>query len=253
MSLYAKTTGEGRDLVLLHGWGLHGGVWGGLRAALEPRFRVTALDLPGHGFSAFSPLRGFDEAVDEIAAVVPEGSLVCGWSLGGLFALRLARRHPVRVRALGLVATTPCFTERPDWPHAMKPETLAGFALGLRTDLAATLKTFVVLNVLGGPAARTVVRAVAEDAIARGAPDPSALEVGLEILRTVDLRPEVPAIAQPAVVLHGARDMLCPADAGRWLAANLPRARMVELPDAAHLPFVSHPEAFVGALESLHG
>jgi pimeloyl-ACP methyl ester carboxylesterase len=40
---------------------------------------------------------------------------------------------------------------------------------------------------------------------------------------------------------------------GQWLARHLPRACLVELPDAAHLPFFTHPREFVHALEALHG
>jgi pimeloyl-[acyl-carrier protein] methyl ester esterase len=191
--------------------------------------------------------------VDEVAAQVPEGSVVCGWSLGGLIAQRLARRHPVRARALALVSTTPCFVERADWPHAMKAETLAGFASGLRTDLEATLKTFVMLNAMGGANGRPAIRALAAEVAARGAPDPSALDVGLALLRETDLRAEAAGIAQPTVVVHGGRDALAPVEAGRWLAAQLPRAHLVELPDAAHLPFASHPAEFAEAVERLHG
>jgi pimeloyl-[acyl-carrier protein] methyl ester esterase len=89
--------------------------------------------------------------------------------------------------------------------------------------------------------------------VARGAPDSSALDVGLELLRTTDLRGDAAGIAQPALVVHGQRDALVPIDAGRWLARHLPRARLVELEAAAHLPFLSHPREFVAALVSLHG
>ncbi len=253
MTLHVKESGEGPELVLLHGWGMHGGVWSPVRGALEERFHVRVFDLPGHGFSSFVPLRGLDEAVDEVAAQVPEGALVCGWSMGGLLAQRLARRHPLRVRALALVSTTPSFVERPGWPHAMKPETLAGFASGLRTDLEATLKTFVALNALGGANSRAAMRALADELVARGAPDPSALDVGLAMLRATDLRDDAAAIMQPAVVIHGSRDALAPVEAGRWLAQRLPHARLVELEDAAHLPFVSHARAFLDALETLRG
>ena len=253
MTLYVKSGGRGPELVLLHGWGLHGGVWAPVREALEERFHVNAFDLPGHGFSAFTPLRDFDATVDEVAAQVPEGAIVCGWSLGGMIAQALARRHPVRARALALVSTTPSFVEQPGWPHAMKVGTLAGFALGLRTDLEATLKTFVMLNAAGGAQMRAAMRALAGELLARGAPDPSALEVGLEMLRTTDLRPDASAIAQPAIVIHGCRDALVPIAAGRWLASHLPRARMVEIEEAAHLPFLSHPREFVAALDTLHG
>jgi pimeloyl-[acyl-carrier protein] methyl ester esterase len=253
VTLYVKSGGSGPELVLLHGWGLHGGVWAPVREALEQRFHVNAFDLPGHGFSAFTPLRGFDAAVDEIAAQVPEGAIVCGWSLGGLLAQALARRHPLRVRALALVSTTPCFVEQPDWPHAMKVGTLAGFALGLRTDIDATLKAFVALNAAGGAQMRTAMRALAGELLSRGAPDPSALDMGLELLRTTDLRAETAGIEQPAVVIHGRRDALAPIEAGRWLASRLPRARMVELEEAAHLPFLSHAREFVAALDTLRG
>lgn len=253
MTLHVKSGGRGPELVLLHGWGLHGGVWAPVREALEDRFHVSAFDLPGHGFSAFTPLRGFDAAVDEVAAQVPEGAIVCGWSLGGMIAQALARRHPVRVRSLALVSTTPCFVEQPGWAHAMQPGTLAGFASGLRTDLEATLKTFVALNSAGGAHRLTAMRALAGDLLSRGAPDPSALDMGLEMLRTTDLRELAAAITQPALVIHGRRDALVPVEAGRWLAANLPRARIVEIEGAAHLPFVTHPREFLAAIDTLHG
>ena len=182
MTLHVKEGGQGPELVLLHGWGMHGGVWSPVRGALEERFHLNVFDLPGHGFSSFLPLRGLDDAVDEIAAQMPRDAILCGWSMGGLLAQRLARRHPARVRALALVSATPCFVERPGWPHAIKPETLAGFASGLRTDLEATLKTFVALNALGGSNSRAAMRALAGELVARGAPDPSALDAGLALI-----------------------------------------------------------------------
>ena len=51
MSLYAERLGSGPELVLVHGWGLHGGIWAGLAQRLAQRFRVTVVDLPGHAGS----------------------------------------------------------------------------------------------------------------------------------------------------------------------------------------------------------
>ena len=51
-SLYFETSGRGRDVVLVHGWGLHGGVWARVAAALADHFTVHQVDLPGHGHSA---------------------------------------------------------------------------------------------------------------------------------------------------------------------------------------------------------
>src|SRR5688572_5131508 len=140
MSWHVETTGSGRDLVLLHGWGLHSGAWMEIEPALRQKWRVHAFDLPGHGHSARVEAGTFDEATDRLAAQVPKGATVCGWSLGGLIAQHLARRHPERVSRLVLVATTPCFAARPGWPHGMKQPALKTFTEGLENDRDAMLK-----------------------------------------------------------------------------------------------------------------
>ena len=131
MSLHVERTGSGPDLVLLHGWGLHSGVWAEVMPSLAQRARVHAIDLPGHGYSADVEVGSFDAACEAVAAVVPERSLVCGWSLGGLVAQRIAHRHPDRVVRLALVSSTPCFAERPGWRNGMKESALATFASAL--------------------------------------------------------------------------------------------------------------------------
>jgi len=253
MALHVERIGRGADLVLLHGWGLHGGVWRSLVPRLEARFRLHLVDLPGHGHSRDVAFGDLDALADAVAEVMPESALVCGWSLGGLVAMRLATRQPRLASRLALVSATPCFAQRPDWPHAMARETLEQFAAGLHAEPARTIRTFVNLNALGGPHARESVRALAAMLAERGTPSEASLQAGLALLHDADLRDEVPRIDRPACVVHGGRDALTPVGAGRWLAGALPFARFHEIPEAAHLPFVSHPEAVALALEALHG
>ncbi|MGZ5099201.1 MAG: pimeloyl-ACP methyl ester esterase BioH [Usitatibacter sp.] len=250
MTLHVDLIGNGPDLVLLHGWGMHSGGWEETLPALARHFRVHAIDLPGHGYSARFPVSDFDAAAADVAAVIPDRSILCGWSLGGLVAQRIARKHRTKVRALALVATTPCFTERSDWPHAMKAATLEEFAAGLRDDRDATLKKFVRLNALNGARGRDAIRAFSRQLGERDAPRVEALQATLRWLRDTDLRQDAPALDVPALVMHGTRDALAPIEAGRWLANHLPAARLIEWPDAAHLPFFTHRDAFVKSLES---
>lgn len=49
---YAGADASGAPLLLIHGWGMHGGMWGGVAEKLAKHFNVLAVDLPGHGFSA---------------------------------------------------------------------------------------------------------------------------------------------------------------------------------------------------------
>ncbi len=50
-TLYTDTAGIGPDVVLVHGWGMHSGVWEDVAGDLLNDYRVTVLDLSGHGFS----------------------------------------------------------------------------------------------------------------------------------------------------------------------------------------------------------
>ena len=251
MRLHVESVGRGPDLVLLHGWGLHSGAWNEVLPALAARMRVHAIDLPGHGHSANVEVRSFEEATDAVAALVPRGAVVCGWSLGGLIAQQLAHRHPDRVARLALVATTPCFAERPGWAHGMKAAVLTGFAEALEADPETMLKRFVALNALHGPQGRDAVRAFTKRLLERGAPSEAGLAATLGWLREVDLRAQAAGLQVPAVVLHGRRDMIVPVGAGRWLARNIAAARHIELGDAAHMPFFSHRDVFVTTIEDL--
>src|SRR5690606_495519 len=119
-AMHIETLGSGPDLVLIHGWALHGGVFAPLVERLAPRFRLHLVDLPGHGYSRDSDVPLLPAAVaSEIASRTPP-AIWLGWSLGGLFALRAAASLPT-VRGLVMVAATPRFVRAPDWQHAVEP------------------------------------------------------------------------------------------------------------------------------------
>lgn len=82
MSLYRSISGAGPDVALLHGWGLHGGVFASLATALASTHRVHVLDLPGHGYSPWSKSAGDLEGWARLtAAHLPARCAVIGWSL----------------------------------------------------------------------------------------------------------------------------------------------------------------------------
>ena len=253
MTLHVEIAGRGRPLVLLHGWGFDSGIWADLAERLAGSHRVHLVDLPGHGYSRHRTFPSLNELVDEVARAIPDGALVVGWSMGGLVVQRLARRHPEKVRALAVMAGTPCFVARKGWLHGMAPSTLEGFANDLRKDASATLSTFLRLNALGGSKGREAIRTLARRLNERGGPSASALAAGLDMLRTTDLRRDAARIAVRSLVIHGARDRIVPIEAGRWLARSMPNAGLVELPTAAHLPFVSDRDAVARALGAFDG
>jgi pimeloyl-[acyl-carrier protein] methyl ester esterase len=279
MSLHVDSYGSGAPLLLIHGWGMHGGMWDGVAKQLAQHFRVHAVDLPGHGYSEWEVVSGkwgvgsgkwevdsgeqgaahllptpysplptpqlLDYIVDELAAQFTGPLNVCGWSLGGQIALRWAQRYPQQVSRLVLVASTPSFVRRADWPCAMAAETLAEFAAALRQNYAQTLRRFLALQVRGGEQERELLATLRGALFSRGEPDLAALRAGLEILRDSDLRNALPEVTQATLVIAGERDTLTPLPAAQYLASRLSDARLALIKGAAHAPFLSHPEEFM--------
>lgn len=248
-ALYMETQGQGPDLLLLHGWGLHGGVWDTLVPKLAPHLRVTRLDLPGHGRSRDIPMPSSltELALQAMAAVSP-GAVVLGWSLGGLVTLEAALRMPQRLRGLILANTTPRFVATEEWPHAMPPKQLREFADGLAQDYQETLRRFLSLQVRGDESARMALRQLRDSLFAHGEPDTASLATGLRILEDSDLRLRLQDLSLPTLVLTGNYDRLTPSGAGAYLAAHIPGARLETFPKSAHAPFISHADAFVAAV-----
>ena len=249
-----ETQGQGPDLLLLHGWGLHGGVWDTLCPKLTPHLRVTRVDLPGHGRSGHVPMPpSLTELTLQTMAAVPPGAAVLGWSLGGLVALEAALRMPQRMRGLILANSTPRFTATEEWPHAMPPEQLKEFADGLALDYQETLRRFLSLQVRGDDAARASLRELRDALFSHGEPDTASLALGLTILKDSDLRRKLRDVSIPTLVLAGGYDRLTPAAASEYTAAHIPGARLEVFPKSAHAPFISHADAFVTAvLEFMH-
>lgn len=253
MSLHVESVGSGNPLLLIHGWGMHGGVWSDVAQKLAADFRVHSVDLPGYGFSKTDKREwgkgALDFIVDELSSRFTDPLTVCGWSLGGQIALRWAARDPAKVRGLILVASTPCFAEREDWPFGMQKMVLEKFAEELEQDHAAILRRFITLQLRGGENERELSALLRASLFSRGEPDMQALRAGLSILRDVDLRDELRGIAQPTLVIAGERDKLTPPQASHYLAQVIPAARLVEVKGAAHAPFLSHPDEFVMQLK----
>jgi len=290
MNLHVESHGSGTQLVMIHGWGMHGGLWGSVVPQLAKNFRVHCLDLPGHGYSVLplgandtraeeagernehnisqsiqlrSPTntglqeRGgeqLDIFVNELSARFTGPLNLCGWSIGGLIAMRWAQLAPQQVQRLVVVASTPCFAERKDWLFGVPAATLRQFSVDLEQDPVAMLRRFLTLLVSGGTNERELLADLRSRLFSHGQPDIQALRDGLAILRDVDFRAELPGIIQPALLIAGECDKLTPPQSSMFMAQALPNARVVKIAGAAHVPFLSQPDLFVELItDFLHG
>jgi pimeloyl-[acyl-carrier protein] methyl ester esterase len=246
MSLHVERAGSGPPVVLLHGWGLHGGIWKDLAATLARQFTVITVDLPGHGHSRHVAMPEPLGAVTElIANLVNEPATWLGWSLGGFVALDVASRYAHKAERLVLVGSTPRFVQGRDWPTAMPAGVFSQFAANLGHDYRGTVMRFLSLQAGNDAEGRKLIKTLRGEIFARGEPDLQSLASGLSLLERSDLRQAVTGISAPALVIHGQHDRLAPPAAGEWLAGAMTNARLAMMEGAGHAPFLSHPQRFL--------
>ena len=239
--IFAERFGQGPELVMLHGWCMHSGVWREFAGRLSERYSVTLIDLPGHGRSGPLSDYSISSQVDALADAAPVRAHWLGWSLGALLGLGMAARHPSRVRSLTMIAGTPCFMARENWPGT-SPGLLDRMGADLQRDFAGTVRRFVGLQTFGLEHARDLSRQIMNHLETRPAPDVAALQGGLQLLREQDLRPVLTTLDRPVAVLLGAHDRLVPQAQALPLQSLNPQIEMAEMAAAAHIPFLSHPQ-----------
>lgn len=233
-------------LRLVHGWGLNAAVfarfvraWGG---------PATAIDLPGHGHAPWQPGALMPvTCADQWARCYPDAATWLGWSLGALPVLLLAARHPHCVQRLVLVAATPRFVVGPGWPSALPLAALTTFATDMAADPEATVRRFLLLQ--AGLTDRALARRLMTDLKDGGMAAAAALEEGLRVLATTDLRVLLAGIGVPVLIIHGRRDRLVPLAAAQACAAAIPQAVLRVIGDG-HAPFLTHEAACVTALRA---
>lgn len=249
MAVHVERRGRGRPLVMLHGWAMHGGIFEPLAQALEDRYELHVVDLPGHGCS-----RGVAVSLQPAAcatallAQLPRAPWL-GWSLGGLVALQAALAAPDRVTGLVAVAASPRFVAAPDWPHGVEPAVFEEFGDGLARDYRGTVDRFLALEAQGSDHMRDELRLLREQVYAHGEPDPRVLAEGLAVLAGTDLRQALPRLSVPSLWVGGRRDRLVTWQGMQAAADATPDGRFQRIDGGGHAPFLTHAAVVAEAID----
>ena len=237
VKIHYEVAGEGPTLLLTHGYSATGEMWRGQLPALSPYFQVITWDMRGHGASdypqdqaAYSEEATVADMAALLDAVAAPRAIVGGLSLGGYMSLAFHRVHPQRTRALLIVDTGPGYKNdqaRDGWnANAIRrAERLEADGLG---DLSK--------------ASPEVRQARHRDAtgLARAAR-------GMLTQRDARVIESLPGIVVPSIVIVGANDTPFLA-ASDYMAAKIPGARKVVIPNAGHSANIDQPEAFNAAV-----
>ncbi|MFQ5356061.1 MAG: alpha/beta fold hydrolase [Mariprofundaceae bacterium] len=235
-------------LIFLHGWGQSSKVWFLQTGSLASEFEVLAIDLPGHGKAAEAPA---EQWLELLARQLPEGPLILvGWSLGAMLSIQLAHKCKAQVVGLVLVAATPCFRQRADWPHACTDDDFSGFERGVVEASARAMSRYFSLMFHGDAISRSEYNLLVRKAVDRDSPaGQDALAKGLDLLSNLDLRKGIQQLEVPCLLIHGENDAVVPLGAGKVLEKCIPDAKLVVFPACGHAPFLTQAERFNQTLE----
>jgi 2-succinyl-6-hydroxy-2,4-cyclohexadiene-1-carboxylate synthase len=247
--MHAPKGGGGPPMVLLHGFLGAPSSWDEVLDALPSHGPAWCPWLPGHGPAAPEPAR-WQDCVDALAAALPEGALLAGYSLGARLALAATLERGDDVRAALLVGGHVGLADANERAHraaldAQRAAALRGGALNAFVTDWEALPLFASQRRLA-PSTQARQRAV------RLAHDPYALAWAFEVAglaRMPDLRASIARARVPLCFLTGALDTRFGA-----LAASLvrpPRVAHHVVPGAGHNLLLEAATAVASALRGL--
>jgi pimeloyl-ACP methyl ester carboxylesterase len=250
--------GDGRPVVLIHGWPLSAASWkaqvGPLRDA---GYRVIAYDRRGFGRSD-KPDGGFDYDTlsADLAGLLEEHDLrdvtLVGFSMGGGEVARYVTRHgDARLRSVVFAAAVPpCLMKSADNPDGpLTPEKAMEKEAGLKADRAAFFDAFTT-TFFSAKGVLKVTEAQRQEALAVCLQSDQAAALGcMKAFATTDFRDDLKNVRVPTLVIHGDSDATVPFEgSGQRTHAAIAGSELVLLRDAPHGCNVSHADAFNAAL-----
>lgn len=229
-------------ILLIHSLGTNLHVWDAQADALQRSFRVVRADLRGHGLTTVTPgpysiAQMAQDMVAVLDAVGASTAHVAGLSIGGLVAQSIAHQAPERVTSLILCDTAMAIPPPEGW-HTR----------------AATVRAQGMAAIAEPVMARWITPAFADSEAAAGLramllrTDPEGYAGAAEAIAAADLTADTHSLRLPTLVIVGDQDLATPVTSAEALAAAIPGAMLVVLPDAAHIPTVEHPDAVSEAI-----
>jgi pimeloyl-[acyl-carrier protein] methyl ester esterase len=247
--MHIKKIGQGKDLVLIHGWGMHSGIWEPIIDRFSNQYTLHLVDIPGMGKSHVINPYDLDHVTEEISKALPPSFDILGWSLGSLIAIKMSLMYPKKIHRMVLVGGTPCFINQTDWSYGVNVRDFNNFANKLFKNYKSTMINFYILQLMHSKNSKLIIKKLKEMEAVENPPEIKSLQLGLDILLNNDLRNDINKIKHQTLLITGDMDRLTPKSASMWLESNLKESQLKLIKGASHIPFLSHSDEFFNCLD----
>jgi pimeloyl-ACP methyl ester carboxylesterase len=238
--VHYKVSGEGRNIVLLHGWGVDSKTFETTHKHLEKNFRVYSLDFPGFGESGEPPKPwGVEQYADFLAAFLKENNIEDPILIGHSFGCRVSIYHASREKVRKLIFTGGAGIKPKRKPvyyikvytykfskNLLKLPILNNYSEQLLTKLKSKMGSADYKNV-SGVMQQTFVKVVNED---------------LKFL--------MPKIKAPTLLIYGENDTATPVEDGKTMEKLIPDAGLVVMKNVGHYAFLEKSNEFLVIIDS---
>jgi len=247
--MHIKKIGQGKDLVLIHGWGMHSGIWEPIIDRFSNQYTLHLVDIPGMGKSHVINPYDLDHVTEEISKALPPSFDILGWSLGSLIAIKMSLMYPKKIHRMVLVGGTPCFINQTDWSYGVDVRDFNNFANNLFKNYKSTMINFYILQLMHSKNSKLIIKKLKEMEAEENPPEIKSLQLGLDILLNNDLRNDINKIKHQTLLITGDMDRLTPKSASMWLESHLKESQLKLIKGASHIPFLSHSDEFFNCLD----
>lgn len=257
--LHITDAGEGRPIVLIHGWPLSDEMYEyQYNALIKHNFRAIGITLRGFGKSN-KPYGEYDYNIhasdikNVLSTLDIKDAVLVGFSMGGSIAIRyVSKYNGAHVSKLALCgAAAPLWTQRKDFKYNLpksavdelielnnkdRPKLLSDFAKifsATETSLNEGIGSWLYGICLSASSYATAQCLIA--------------------LRDTDLRSDLEKISMPTVIMHGKKDKICSFDLAEQMKLGIPNSQLVIFEKSGHSMFLEETEKFNSELIKFAG
>lgn len=231
------------SIVLLSGWGFNTTIMQPLIDALENSYPIISIDLHKCIEAHENPNIILENLIHKISPLIPDNSILIGWSLGGIIALKFSELYQEKIKKIICLASSPCFREHEHWP-GISNQLWENFTFKLENNALDLSEYFCLLQTQGCDNRKFFYKKLSKFS-EKNIYSLLTLKSALDILKEIDLRHLISTLKIPMLYILSNSDKIVPVTIANYLKKYVD-IKIIE--NSAHIPFLTKPEETISTI-----